>query len=850
MADKVHRNPIRIATTTQEREAEAIAALKSRELLYNRNNKTLGIILEDEEGNNYRQIVSGLVDEVNITKNENYETKLKEDIVIDSVTTQADHNGVDWKSQSLFAKTSDGTDNDGDPRHVVLLCKQDLEKTKGIAFIGGEMIEVGTGIYSHYQVSMTSTGSRLIKGASTFAKKAKFVIVKYNPTGEYYYGIKFFSGIPANIYFAGWADFPDELKAPTYTEYGDSDVSELIELDDDSDTGTQVVDIIIKPLVDYTWEFYDGYESLTTVSKSWTMSSITLSFRNSTINFKNNDGYSTGTSGYYYRGSFAEIENSRVYFLGTGSTVARYNNYIRVSSGAGNHMIIGVNEDSATISITAYSSGNTSTGSKRTLRLVNTTTGEIVGEAKEINAWSDTTVTWVGIPKGDYYVYASGSMYYKTMSLNGVASTLNETQPTGWTQNGNNSGYDLGYELTLLSTGNTKWYSTNVAGNAGYIIFPRGSFNDPMLSLNVYGNCSVTLGFTATSNGNLVNVRLTESLNTQSSKWNSSVSRDSSTTSTVTEVTYTYTGNYGDLATIYALAETGAVNLLYVKLDYTAVGASAGERIVNCIKMLPDTGEDGSAHILRPTATLFKADILTIAQNCLNTQCQIELDLSNCTVGGDATDWRTDGDLSKAFQGCSSLRKFIYPKGVLSAGGMTFLNCAYLRYLVFNDECTAIGTGTTWTSANTGCLSGARTNKLFLPKELQDWGGYFFAQNNCLEFYFYPANWYIRNGKGPADFGWVWNTFSLARGDFKFYLPSHQTSEGVWATTDDDIECYNQWKGVSKTFEGTVNTSLSDVMSNVDALQTTDKWADFVEPYDINEFFTEEEIAAFKAEMK
>lgn len=117
MADKKHRNPIRIATTTQEREADAISEVLTRELLYNRNNKTLGIVLEDEEGNKYRQIVSGLVDEVNITKNENYETKLKEDIIIDSVTTQADHKGVDWKSQYKIAETTS-------ERTVILLTKQ------------------------------------------------------------------------------------------------------------------------------------------------------------------------------------------------------------------------------------------------------------------------------------------------------------------------------------------------------------------------------------------------------------------------------------------------------------------------------------------------------------------------------------------------------------------------------------------------------------------------------------------------------------------------------------------------------------------------------------------------------
>lgn len=221
MADKKHRNPIRIATTTQVRENEAISALLSRELLYNRNNKTLGIVLEDEEGNKYRQIVSGLVDEVNITKNENNETKLKEDIVIDSITTQADHNGIDWKSQYKIAETSA-------ERTIILLCAKNTEDATNIGVIGGEILEVGEGIYGHYQVSLTSKGSGLLKGATTFEQKAVLVRAKYN--GTYYYGIKFKSTVPANIYFAGWDHFPDGASAPLYTSYNDADLSEIIEL--------------------------------------------------------------------------------------------------------------------------------------------------------------------------------------------------------------------------------------------------------------------------------------------------------------------------------------------------------------------------------------------------------------------------------------------------------------------------------------------------------------------------------------------------------------------------------------------------------------------------------------------
>ena len=222
MADKKHRNPIRIATTTQAREADAINALLSRELLYNRNNKTLGIVLEDEEGNKYRQqIASCLVDEVNITKNENNETKLKENIVIDTVTTQADHNGIDWKSQHKIAETSA-------ERTIILLCTKNTEDATNIGVIGGEILEVGEGIYGHYQVSLTSKGSGLLKGATTFEQKAALVSAKYN--GTYYYGIKFKSTVPANIYFAGWDHFPEGADAPLYTSYTDADLSEIIEL--------------------------------------------------------------------------------------------------------------------------------------------------------------------------------------------------------------------------------------------------------------------------------------------------------------------------------------------------------------------------------------------------------------------------------------------------------------------------------------------------------------------------------------------------------------------------------------------------------------------------------------------
>ena len=257
MADKKHRNPIRIATTTQAREADAINALLPRELLYNRNNKTLGIVLEDEEGNKYRQqIASCLVDEVNITKNENNETKLKEDIVIDTVTTKADHNGIDWKSQYKIAETSA-------ERTIILLCTKNTEGATNIGVIGGEILEVGEGIYGHYKISLTPTGSGLLLGATTFEQKAALVSAKYN--GTYYYGIKFKSTVPANIYFAGWDHFPDAASAPPYTSYNDADLSEIVELDDTSGGVTTTIELSIT--VD-SWAWNDYVEIFAYVWKN------------------------------------------------------------------------------------------------------------------------------------------------------------------------------------------------------------------------------------------------------------------------------------------------------------------------------------------------------------------------------------------------------------------------------------------------------------------------------------------------------------------------------------------------------------------------------------------------------
>ena len=229
MDNKNKFNTVKIATCNDAHKAEAVNQLFERSLLFNRSDDICGIVISKNDEKQFIPI-SAIPDNVNIEKREGVVT-LVENPVVDSITTKADHNGIDWKSQRKIAETSA-------ERTIILLCTKNTGDATNIGVIGGEILEVGEGIYGHYQVSLTSKGSGLLEGATTFEQKAALIRAKYN--GTYYYGIKFKSTVPANIYFAGWDHFPEGADAPLYTSYNDADLSEIVELDDTSDIETTI----------------------------------------------------------------------------------------------------------------------------------------------------------------------------------------------------------------------------------------------------------------------------------------------------------------------------------------------------------------------------------------------------------------------------------------------------------------------------------------------------------------------------------------------------------------------------------------------------------------------------------
>ncbi len=700
-------NQVLTATCTDEYEETAAEQLLDRALLYNRDKKDLNIVL------NRKALPLTAVDHNNIIKNEKNQIALKSDIVVDSVTTRADHEGIDWKSQSKVGETSENNT-------VFLLFKQtkaegDTTSSAMVsdtpAVVGGEILEVGNGILGHYQISLTSTGSRLLKGATTFDKKARLVLAKYND--EYYYGIKFKSGIPASIYFAGWQHVDDSIVAPAYTEYEDSDLSEIIELDDDSDTGTQVIDYQFLTYKDVTWEF---------------ASDITVD--NSQAPNLNSDGY--------YDYGIVRIYPSN----NNNATITQHPewNSVLVEGRDITPWRVEVDQDNASIvftcknwndvdtNIVLYGSdndGNTDFSKRIPGGGYIAANPNIAHVTKEYR--------WDGLSKGIYWIRQGSGNYVTRIEYYPVTVEQEAITDKGnWTNNADNSGFDFGDGLKLITTNRTTWSAGPTYNNYGIIrVNGRTYTSEPLASLRVQGACTITVG--ASRPGSTAsNLRITETLNTSDSLWNKSVSAQLSRTG-ITEVKYSYTGAAKD---IYFINETGSIDWYYVKVDYPTLGGSEEAGIVgDVIQGLDPTGEDGSPHILRLNGTVTKATLLTIAANIReNSNTQIVVDLSSCTMESGYTDWTADADLTQLFIYCVGLRAFYYPHNVTTSGARTFMHCSFLREVHFNPEMEVLGQ-TTWNTDYIGVFAGSRIKTIFLPKSIRAFAGYTFSESNIINIY-------------------------------------------------------------------------------------------------------------------
>ena len=230
--------------------------------------------------------------------------------------------------------------------------------------------------------------------------------------------------------------------------------------------------------------------------------------------------------------------------------------------------------------------------------------------------------------------------------------------------------------------------------------------------------------------------------------------------------------------------ETDSIRIFYVEIDYDN-STSDGSYIYEIINGLPDTGEDGSPHIIRLSGEITKAAILKIATSLDDPTKQVILDLSKCTMESQYVDWTADTDLHSAFASCISLREFYYPMNVTSSGGNTFKNCSFLRKVVFNNEMKIVGgSDSAWSWENNAMFAGARIKTLFIPKSVNKFGGYPFSYSNIV-------NLFIEEGSvllTPINtaFG-QWNTWVSVKESLRLRVPQ---------------SIYDVAKNTNTTFEG------------------------------------------------
>lgn len=206
-------NQVLIATTSDVAEADAKNAIDNRSLLYNKDKKKLFVKYNDELNK-----IGANPDNKNIVENANGDIALKDIPSVNGVNIS--QNGSDvWRGQRKLCEIN--------PAHLILFFKEE-DKT----YIGGEILQKGLDIISHYDISLTSTGSRSLRGATSDDEKANFITCTYQ--GAKWYGLRFYSGKPTKVFFTGY--YTKQCKV-----VGVSEVSDLVDLTSDADTGTVII---------------------------------------------------------------------------------------------------------------------------------------------------------------------------------------------------------------------------------------------------------------------------------------------------------------------------------------------------------------------------------------------------------------------------------------------------------------------------------------------------------------------------------------------------------------------------------------------------------------------------------
>lgn len=153
--------------------------------------------------------------------------------------------------------------------------------------------------------------------------------------------------------------------------------------------------------------------------------------------------------------------------------------------------------------------------------------------------------------------------------------------------------------------------------------------------------------------------------------------------------------------------------------------------IVNKIDGLQDLGEDAPPYKwVIHGRVLSLADLKMLAAHIKNSDKQIYLDLSQCTVADDAKEWEG------IFEGCVSLRGLVIPQGVTLIGNGCFIWCTYMRELDLSPSVSSLNTvggGSGW-ATSMGLLTSTRIRTVIVPKNVEHFSNYLVYSSNIENF--------------------------------------------------------------------------------------------------------------------
>ena len=683
---------LQIQTTCDSMFETASEHMLDRELLYN---KDTGVLYIKYNGEMRR--IGSKVDNDNIILNENAEIALTDNVHCKTLTVAPDDSGLVYKDNVVFSTTTD-------KKTIVLLFKLVSEASFGT--ISGHLYEGSGTCTSAYEFSASITGSRYIKG-STNDDKACYYRCTYG--GEDYLGVKF---NPNNtIYFSGYDYLPEGAKVNF--DYDDDSFTSLVKLQDSADAGTTTKTIVGKYSIN--WDFTSVVSGLDSDNGTTSGTEYDL------------------TDGLYVNKNF----EGSVYF--SPDTVQDDDTGLITVSGQGNALKLVVDEDivNATLKITFSSNAD----EERTLYITKTDASGAVQTLTTSSSNDVQTMLQSLDAGGTYYIGSTNSR----IRIHRITLIYNDkvivdqgwdafdynwdftSLPSGWNVGvsvdwGNGlvmyRNYTDGYTYNATATGTN---NSNSFTDTGYIVVPATNQNifyidvpNDASTLSVrfttgrdqgYRTCSIK-----DSDGNVL---VTGGNRFSYVNWQY---YDQSGIATITASDLS-AGRYY----IYANAE---LKIWKVELSnsgktttYKEVVSSTD--VVSALNNMIETGENGDSHYLTvKNMVLTLEDLTNIADVLRNSDRKVHLDLSECVVASDATEW------SGIFNKCTSLTYLAMPQGVTAIGENTFVGCLFLEKIVFCDTVETFTSG-----SNTYIFSGTRIRTIILPKSCSSIGWNTFANS-------------------------------------------------------------------------------------------------------------------------